>query len=153
MFLRHKFVTNSSNTSFVGFGVWLENEELLTLALHLLKDAKPNKLKKLFWIDDEKFDEWYKGYKEDPREVIDDSSEVESIIGKFIPVSVESPDYGGGAYLHVGMPDVDMDFETGKVEVSGSEKVLEDGRKLQKALKECGLCSKLGVVSDCWRDG
>jgi hypothetical protein len=151
MFLRHKFVTNSSNTSFVGFGVWLESEELLLLGLSLIKGADQKKVKKALWIKD---DEEFKRFSDNPQDYLtENSGDLTELIGSLLPVSVESPGYYGGAYLHVDMPEIDMNFETGEVKVKGSEQILENGRKLQKALREAGLPSELGVVSDCWRDG
>jgi hypothetical protein len=153
MFIREKFVTNSSSTSFVGFGLWLEHGDVIKLATSLLQDKDLDEIKELLWIKDDENPEDLKAYLKDPEEYINDSGEASEIIDSVLGVSVRTPDLYDGAYIHVGMPTIKIDFESGEVSMERSNEVLENGRKLQAALKKAGLPSELGVVKDCWYNG
>lgn len=108
-------------------------------------------LKKFLWLDDKELND----FKEDRQTFIEGSDHyaLPDMVGSALNVTATSPDYYSGVYLHVGMPDIHMDFETGAIAVSGSEKVLENGKKLLAALKKAQLAESLGIVSDSWYNG
>ena len=109
MFFRGKFVTNSSSSSFVGFGVWLDGNEINKLRKYLVHDYAGEAYK---MIQEEYREEHWGDYLEDPVSFIMDEGLTEDLADIVLKDLQFIRPYGDGcAYILIGMPNININSE------------------------------------------
>lgn len=168
MFYRQKFVTNSSSTSFYGFGISLEGDEIKVLknVLEFYSKKYPKEFlnsaqRCLDGIDGpvDNYDDHiaaldYDGLITD----LDEEGLVEEVLEDFFYDTEEvtgiemisHPD-ADIIYLYLGMPALTLD-QDGTVQMENSEVLQKGYQELAEVLEHVGLTHKLpvGIVSDSW---
>lgn len=142
MFIRGKFVTNSSSSSFVGFGVWLEVSELKVLCASLMKGKGDEQIKRELYLSDKELQQ----FKKEPLLWFDTyrSPDIQDVLDKILPeIIATQAEWDDGLYLHVGMPEVHINFDSGVATLDCPEKIISRGRLLLDVLRETGLRDSL----------
>jgi hypothetical protein len=148
MFVRQKFVTNSSSSSFLAFGVSLDNgfmENLCDYFLGRYPEESENKVRE--WYEEEDVDK----FKANPIEFLQEEGRDFEFIEAMLPASVwmETPPDGDYFYLSIGYPDIVLN-EDGTVRVSNKNALCEGYLKLREILDGIKSEEKISEIQDSW---
>ena len=149
MFVRHKFVTNSSSASFLAFGVSIDNglmEDLCDYFLGRYPEESENQIKG--WYGDE---ETTAKFKANPIGFLQEEDRDFEFVEAMLPDAVwmESPPDADFFYLSIGYPDVIID-EDGTTRIRDRRALQTGYLRLKEILDGIKSEETIREIQDSW---
>jgi hypothetical protein len=147
MFYRQKFVTNSSSTSFVAFGICLDQDGIDKICDYLIKKQWDKVLSYASgFLDGEDLEKFIK----EPALYIEQNDMSWDLLDHFFSAKLDvymSP--GDMIYLTIGFPEIGIDDEG--ICFMDKPKALQKRYKyLSKLIKEAGLKEEIDYLEESW---
>jgi hypothetical protein len=149
MFYRHKFVTNSSSSSFIAFGVSIDNgfmEDLCDYFLGRYPEESENQVRS--WYEDE---ETIAKFKANPIEFLQENDRDFEFVEAMLPEDVwrENPPDADFFYLSIGYPDVIIDAD-GNTRIRDRRALQSGYLKLREILDGIKSEETIREIQDSW---
>jgi hypothetical protein len=156
MFYRSKFVTNSSSTSFIAFGIWLNTSYVLDLCEYFIKQD-PAEAKEILeehcYLDPGDID--MELFEKDPRRLLEEADADRAFLRAALEKAglyFEGHYDGNIFYVCIGYPDVRLD-KKGVAYIKDPEALMGGYATLKKLIKDLELTDKkIEELQDSWYD-
>jgi hypothetical protein len=144
MFVRGKFVTNSSSTSFVGFGICLDNDEIDKLRDYLVHEYAEEAYK---MVQEEYLEEFWEDYLRDPATFIMEEGLTEDLADMVLKdLQFQSPYGDDSAYILIGMPNVQIN-EEGRYYLLDPDSSKKGFMKLKEIMSSLGIEKEIELIT------
>lgn len=147
MFYRQKFVTNSSSSSFIAFGVELDRGQMIDVCEYLVEQNTARALEEVSKWPNVNMDEYLK----DPRSYLEENDMDYEFMEALLPgsIEIELPPDGDTFYLTIGWPRIDIS-ETGVVSIADPEALVAGYNTLTDIMVGTGIGATIDVMQDSW---